>query len=108
MRMIKAAIAGASGYAGGEIARLLLSHPDMSVGALTASSNAGTRLGAIHPHLTPLADRLLASTTAETLAGHEVVFLALPHGASAALLDKLGDGVIVDACGAALRPAGAR
>src|SRR5664280_2972484 len=107
MRMIKAAIAGASGYAGGEIARLLLSHPDMSVGALTASSNAGGRLGAIHPHLTPLADRVLASTTAQTLAGHEVVFLALPHGASAAIVDKLGDDVIVIDCGADFRLADA-
>ena len=84
MRMVRAAIAGASGYAGGEILRLLLGHPDMEVGALTAGSSAGMRLGAVHPHLTPLADRVLLETTPETLAGHEVVFLALPHGASAA------------------------
>ena len=64
MRMIRAAIAGASGYAGGEIVRLLLGHPDMAVGALTAASSAGTRLGDIHPHLTPLADRVLVETTA--------------------------------------------
>ena len=80
MRMVTVAVAGASGYAGGEILRLLLGHPDMKVGALTAASSAGTRLGDVHPHLTPLADRVLAPTTPETLAGHEVVFLALPHG----------------------------
>src|SRR5450759_1548428 len=103
MRMFRAAIAGASGYAGGEIARLLLGHPDIEVGALTAASNAGTRLGDIHPHLTPLADRVLVETTAETLAGHQVVFLALPHGASAAIVDQLPEDVIVIDCGADFR-----
>jgi N-acetyl-gamma-glutamyl-phosphate reductase len=103
MRMIKAAVAGASGYAGGEIVRLLLGHPDISVGALTAASSAGTRLGEIHPHLTPLAGRILAETTPETLAGHEVVFLALPHGASAAIVDQLAADVIVIDCGADFR-----
>ncbi len=108
MRMIRAAIAGASGYAGGEIARLLIGHPDIAVGALTASSNAGTRLGEIHPHLTPLANRVLGETTAQTLAGHEVVFLALPHGASAAIVDQLAPNVIVIDCGADFRLADAQ
>ena len=66
MRMVTAAVAGASGYAGGEILRLLLGHPDLRIGALTAASNAGTRLGAVHPHLRPLADRILLETTPET------------------------------------------
>jgi N-acetyl-gamma-glutamyl-phosphate reductase len=108
MHMITAAIAGASGYAGGEIVRLLLGHPDMTVGALTAASNAGTSLGDIHPHITPLADRVLVETTAETLAGHQVVFLALPHGASAAIVDQLPDDVIVIDCGADFRLADAQ
>ena len=103
MRMMKAAIAGASGYAGGEIARLLLGHPDIEVGALTAATSAGTRLGDIHPHLTPLAGRVLVETTAETLAGHQIVFLALPHGASAAIVDQLAADVIVIDCGADFR-----
>jgi N-acetyl-gamma-glutamyl-phosphate reductase len=107
MRMIRAAVAGASGYAGGEILRLLLGHPNVRVGALGAASSAGTRLGSIHPHLTPLANRVLVETTPETLAGHEVVFLALPHGASAALVDKLADDVIVIDCGADFRLADA-
>jgi N-acetyl-gamma-glutamyl-phosphate reductase len=103
MRMVRAAIAGASGYAGGEILRLLLGHPDMLVGALTAASSAGMRVGAVHPHLTPLADHVLLDTTAETLAGHDVVFLALPHGASAALVEQLPVDVIVIDCGADFR-----
>lgn len=103
MRMVKAAIAGASGYAGGEILRLLLGHPDIEVGALTAASSAGMRLGDVHPHLTPLADRHLLETTPESLSGHEVVFLALPHGASAELVDQLpADAIVID-CGADFR-----
>ena len=108
MRMVTVAIAGASGYAGAEIVRLLLGHPDMEVGALTAASSAGTSLGTIHPHLTPLADRVLLETTPGTLAGHEVVFLALPHGASAALVDRLPADVIVIDCGADFRLADAQ
>ncbi len=107
MRMVRVAVAGASGYAGGEILRLLLGHPDMEVGAVAAASSAGMRLGAIHPHLTPLADRLLLDTTAETLAGHDIVFLALPHGASAALVAQLPADVIVIDCGADFRLADA-
>ncbi|MGV8968745.1 MAG: N-acetyl-gamma-glutamyl-phosphate reductase [Cellulomonas sp.] len=106
--MVMVAVAGSSGYAGGEILRLLLGHPDMLVGALTAASSAGATVGDIHPHLTPLADRVLLETTPQTLAGHEVVFLALPHGASAALVDELPDEVIVIDCGADYRLADAQ
>ncbi|MER8100302.1 N-acetyl-gamma-glutamyl-phosphate reductase [Kitasatospora sp. NPDC094016] len=100
---LRVAVAGASGYAGGEVLRLLLSHPEVEIGALTGGSNAGTRLGALQPHLIPLADRVLEPTTAEVLAGHDVVFLALPHGRSAAVAEELGDGVLVVDCGADFR-----
>jgi N-acetyl-gamma-glutamyl-phosphate reductase len=99
----RAAVAGASGYAGGEILRLLLAHPDVKIGAVTAGGNAGERLGSIHPHLVPLADRVLEATTPEVLAGHDVVFLALPHGHSAALAAELPDEVVVIDCGADFR-----
>lgn len=97
------AVAGASGYAGGEVLRLLLAHPEARIGAVTAASSAGTSLGRHQPHLTPLADRVLEPTTAETLAGHHVVFLALPHGESAAVAEQLGPGVLVIDCGADFR-----
>ncbi|GGK91790.1 N-acetyl-gamma-glutamyl-phosphate reductase [Planomonospora parontospora subsp. parontospora] len=100
---MRAAIAGASGYAGGELLRLLLAHPEIEIGALTAGSNAGTALGAHQPHLAPLADRVLLDTTAETLAGHDLVFLALPHGQSAAIAGRLGDDTLVVDCGADFR-----
>ena len=65
----RVAVAGATGYAGGELLRLLSAHPDVEIGALTAGSSAGTTLGAAQPHLTPLADRTVEETSAETLAG---------------------------------------
>ncbi|MDO5533768.1 MAG: N-acetyl-gamma-glutamyl-phosphate reductase, partial [Propionibacteriaceae bacterium] len=79
----KIAVAGCTGYAGGEILRLLLGRDDIEIGALTAKSSAGSRLGEHHQHLTPLLDRVVLDTTPENLAGHDVVFLALPHGTSA-------------------------
>ncbi|WP_329122695.1 N-acetyl-gamma-glutamyl-phosphate reductase [Streptomyces sp. NBC_01353] len=100
---VRAAVAGASGYAGGELLRLLLTHPQVEIGTLTGHSNAGQKLGALQPHLLPLADRVLAPTTAEELAGHDVVFLALPHGQSAAVAEQLGPDVLVVDMGADFR-----
>ncbi|MGC5344815.1 N-acetyl-gamma-glutamyl-phosphate reductase [Streptomyces sp. DT171] len=101
--VVRAAVAGASGYAGGEVLRLLLAHPEVEIGALTGNSNAGQRLGALQPHLRPLADRVLQATTPEALAGHDVVFLGLPHGQSAAVAEQLGDDVLVIDMGADFR-----
>jgi N-acetyl-gamma-glutamyl-phosphate reductase len=99
----KVAVAGASGYAGGEVLRLLLGHPDVEVGAVTAGSNAGEPLGTLQPHLVPLADRILEETTAEVLSGHDVVFLALPHGQSAVIAQALSAETVVIDCGADFR-----
>lgn len=106
MDKVRVAVAGASGYAGGEVLRLLLGHPFVEIGALTAGSNAGEQLGALQPHLNPLAGRVLEETRLETLAGHDVVVLALPHGQSgplAAALGDLDDSVLVIDCGADFR-----
>lgn len=105
---IKVAVAGASGYAGGEILRLLCGHPrrasgELEIGALTAGGNAGSRLGEHHKHLIPLADRILQDTTPEVLAGHDVVFLGLPHGQSAVIADALPPSTIIVDCGADFR-----
>ncbi|UNO39067.1 N-acetyl-gamma-glutamyl-phosphate reductase [Streptomyces sp. MST-110588] len=100
---VRAAVAGGSGYAGGEVLRLLLGHPGVEVGAVTGNASAGQRLGAVQPHLLPLAGRELAPTTAEALAGHDVVFLALPHGRSAEVARELGPDVLVVDCGADFR-----
>jgi N-acetyl-gamma-glutamyl-phosphate reductase len=97
------AVAGASGYAGGEVLRLLLGHPHVTIGSLTAGSNAGERLGSLQPHLLPLAGRILEPTTVETLSGHDVVFLGLPHGQSAEIAAALSDSTVVIDCGADFR-----
>ncbi|UMB71805.1 N-acetyl-gamma-glutamyl-phosphate reductase [Mycobacterium paraterrae] len=105
---IRVAVAGASGYAGGEILRLLLGHPAyhdgrLTIGALTAAASAGTTLADHHPHLLPLAQRVLEPTELEVLDGHDVVFLGLPHGHSAALAEQLGPQTLVVDCGADFR-----
>jgi N-acetyl-gamma-glutamyl-phosphate reductase len=95
---ISVAVSGASGYAGGEVLRILSGHPGVTIGAITAHSNAGSRLGELQPHLHGLSSRILEDTTVENLGGHDVVFLALPHGASADIAAKLsGDTVVIDA-----------
>ncbi|HEY5842806.1 MAG TPA: N-acetyl-gamma-glutamyl-phosphate reductase [Mycobacterium sp.] len=106
--MTSVAVAGASGYAGGEILRLLLGHPAyvdgrLSIGALTAAASAGTTLGEHHPHLLPLAQRVLEPTDIDVLRGHDVVFLGLPHGHSAEIADQLGPDTLVIDCGADFR-----
>jgi N-acetyl-gamma-glutamyl-phosphate reductase len=97
---ISVAVAGASGYAGGELLRLLLGHPEVRIGALTAAANAGSALGEHQPHLVPLAERVLEPTTPAALAGHDVVLLALPHGASASIAAGLPPEAVVVDCGA--------
>lgn len=90
-------MAGASGYAGGELLRLLLAHPDLELGALCAGASAGQPVTDTHPHLPQLQGRTFEATTAQALAGADVVFLALPHGQSGALAAELPDGTrIVD------------
>jgi N-acetyl-gamma-glutamyl-phosphate reductase len=105
---IKVAIAGASGYAGGEILRLLLGHPAyadgrLTIGALTAAASAGSTLAEHHPHLIPLAQRVLEPTELDVLSGHDVVFLGLPHGHSAALAEQLSPETLIIDCGADFR-----
>ncbi|MDQ4052461.1 MAG: N-acetyl-gamma-glutamyl-phosphate reductase [Actinomycetota bacterium] len=103
MDLKRVAVAGASGYAGGEVLRLLLGHPAVEIGALTGGSNAGQLLGSLQPHLVPLADRVLEPTDLETLSGHDVVFLGLPHGQSGEIAAQLPDDVVVIDCGADFR-----
>ena len=94
---VRVAVAGASGYAGGELLRLLITHPDFDVVTVTAKSSAGTPLAAVHPHLRSLAHLTVGESDTATLAAADLVFLALPHGESAALAAQLPVGVkIVD------------
>jgi N-acetyl-gamma-glutamyl-phosphate reductase len=103
MSQFSVAVAGASGYAGGELLRLLLGHPAARIGALTGATSAGRTLGALQPHLVPLAHRVVEETTAEALSGHDVVLLALPHGESARYAEELAEDTVVIDCGADFR-----
>ena len=105
---IRVAVAGASGYAGGELLRLLTGHPEFELITATAHSQAGQPVTAVHPHLAGL-DLVFAATEPATLADADLVFLALPHGQSAALAAALPDTVKVVDLGAdhRLRDAGA-
>ncbi len=94
------AVSGASGYAGGEILRILAAHPDVEIRTVTAHSNAGQPLIQHQPHLRSLAHLTLADTTPEVLAGHDIVFLALPHGQSGQFTDALKDTPLVIDAGA--------
>jgi N-acetyl-gamma-glutamyl-phosphate reductase len=101
------AVAGCTGYAGGEAVRLLAQHPEVEIGALTAHSNAGAPVGDHLPHIPILADQVILETTPANLAGHDAVILALPHGASAPLAAALDERAVVIDCGADFRLASA-
>jgi N-acetyl-gamma-glutamyl-phosphate reductase len=94
------AVSGASGYAGGEILRILAAHPDVEIRTVTAHSNAGQPLIQHQPHLRSLAHLILQETSPEVLAGHDIVFLALPHGQSGQYTDALDDTPLVIDAGA--------
>src|SRR5438270_12674068 len=95
-----AAVAGASGYAGGELLRLLLTHPAFELGALVAGSSAGLPVTDLHPQLPSLAGKTFVATDAMALAEADVVFLALPHGESGPLAAQLPPHVLVVDLGA--------
>lgn len=97
------AVAGCTGYAGGEVVRLLAGHPEVELGALTAHSSAGARLGEFHSNLGPLTERIVQPTEIELLNDADAIILALPHGASAPIAAQLGEDRLVLDCGADFR-----
>src|SRR5580692_1771624 len=96
---IRVAVAGASGYAGGELLRLLAGHPDLEIAAVSAGSSAGKPITSIHPNLTghPRYDgKSFDATSADMLRDAELIFMALPHGESAKLAGELPNAKIID------------
>jgi N-acetyl-gamma-glutamyl-phosphate reductase len=90
----RVAIAGASGYAGGELLRLLAGHPDLEIGPLAAHGSTGTSVTALHPQLSGhagLRDRVFGPADPGLLADADLLFTALPHGESAQLAAQLPD-----------------
>jgi len=86
---MKIGVIGASGYAGGELLRLLAGHPEFEVCCVTAHSNAGEPITAVHPQLNSYAGQKFSSFNASDFERCEVIFLALPHGESAAVIASL-------------------
>jgi N-acetyl-gamma-glutamyl-phosphate reductase len=86
---VRVAVAGASGYAGGELLRLIAGHPDLELGPVTAAANAGVAVTDVHPHLAALAGRRFTRADPDQLAEADLIFLALPHEESAALAADL-------------------
>ena len=82
-------IIGASGYAGGELLRLLAGHPEFEVCTVTAHSNAGELITAVHPQLTSYAGERFSAFQAKDFDCCELIFLALPHGESASVIASL-------------------
>ena len=93
-------VTGATGYAGGEVCRLLAGHPNLRLAGVHANSSAGRRLGELQPHLLPYADMVVQPSDPASLAGYDVVVLALPHGESAAVAAQLPADTLVIDCGA--------
>jgi N-acetyl-gamma-glutamyl-phosphate reductase len=99
---IRVAVAGASGYAGGELLRLISGHPEFELVAATAHAQAGAHVSAAHPQLAGL-DLTFGATDATTLSDADLVFMALPHGQSAALAGQLPESVKIVDLGADFR-----
>lgn len=97
---LSVAVAGASGYAGGELLRILSEHPEFDIRTVTAHSNAGAPLVSVQPQLRSLRDLTLVETTPDSLSGHDVVFVALPHGKSGEVTAHLDADTLVVDCGA--------
>ena len=100
---MKTAVIGASGYAGGELLRLLATHPHFEVVSITAHSNAGEQVTSVHPQLQSYADRRFITSDLVDFSAIELVFLALPHGESAALISKIPSNVKIVDLGADFR-----
>ncbi|MBM3656051.1 MAG: N-acetyl-gamma-glutamyl-phosphate reductase [Actinobacteria bacterium] len=94
---MKIGILGASGYAGGELLRILAGHPNFDVSYIAAGSNAGEKITDLHSHLNSYGDQRFSDTDIDAINECELVFLALPHGQSAELVRQIDDQVkIVD------------
>lgn len=100
---MKIGVVGASGYAGGELLRLLAKHPEFELVYIAAGSNAGELITAVHSHLTTYASQRFAPTSVDEINKCDLVFLALPHGESASLIPNIASKVKIVDLGADFR-----
>src|SRR4051812_6328733 len=89
-KTIRAAIFGGSGYGGSELLRILLFHPDVEIGLVTANEHAGKAVSDVHRNLLGLTDlRFEKAPDDLALIDADVVFFALPHGQALSLIPQL-------------------
>ena len=100
---MRVGVVGASGYAGGELLRLLANHPHFKVGYIAAGSNAGEKITSIHSNLVSYNDQVFSETSANQINECELVFLALPHGESGRLSESIKSSVKIVDLGADFR-----
>lgn len=100
---MKTGVIGASGYAGGELLRLLTNHPEFELSYISAGSNAGQKITSVHPHLTGFKDQLFQATDTAAMNKCELLFLALPHGESAKIVGVIDPSIRVVDLGADFR-----
>jgi N-acetyl-gamma-glutamyl-phosphate reductase len=104
---MKIGVVGASGYAGGELLRLLSNHDNFDLTYISAGSNAGEEITSIHQHLLSFAGRKFEKTDIELINKCDLVFLALPHGESASLIANISHKIKIVDLGADFRLADA-
>ena len=100
---MKIGVVGASGYAGGELLRLLAGHPEFEAAVIAAGSNAGEEITSIHPQLSNYAGRKFIDTDPANLKNLDLLFTALPHGESAKLINQLDPNLKIVDIGADFR-----
>ena len=100
---MKTAVVGASGYAGGELLRLLSNHPKFKLSYIAAGSNAGEPITNLHPQLTNFTGRNFEETEIAKINNSDLVFIALPHGESAKLTNQIDPKVKIVDLGADFR-----
>ena len=100
---MKIGVVGASGYSGGELLRLLSSHPHFQVEYIAAGSQAGASITSVHPQLVNYADRAFEATEISQMNKCELLFFALPHGESAKLITEVDSKIKIVDLGADFR-----
>jgi N-acetyl-gamma-glutamyl-phosphate reductase len=100
---MKIGVVGASGYAGGELLRLLSTHPDFKITVIAAHSHAGESITGLHPHLANFAGQSFSSVSIDNLNKCDLVFTALPHSESAKLIPNLDQQIMIVDLGADYR-----
>jgi N-acetyl-gamma-glutamyl-phosphate/LysW-gamma-L-alpha-aminoadipyl-6-phosphate reductase len=97
---MKVSVIGSAGYAGGELLRLLLQHPEVTECVATSRSQGGKPISDVHPALAAVSDaRFSGATPGEASRGQDVVFLCLEHGESSRVAGEVfeaGPGLVVD------------